>query len=73
MAMGQDNLQEKTPARHSAERSTATDAASAKDEAIALVGEHAQAIDPAVERRVLRKLDLFLLPAMVFGYGIVYW
>lgn len=38
-----------------------------KDVAIKLVGEHAHEIDPAVEKRVLRKIDLFLIPAMVIG------
>lgn len=32
-----------------------------------LLGEEAQPIDPEVERRVLRKIDLFLMPAMVIG------
>ena len=38
-----------------------------KDEAIGLVGEHAQEIDPEVEARVLRKIDWFLIPAMIVG------
>lgn len=38
-----------------------------KDVAIGLVGEHAREYDPAVEARVLRKIDLFLIPAMVVG------
>jgi hypothetical protein len=38
-----------------------------KDVAIGLVGEHAQHIDPAVEARVLRKIDWFLIPAMIVG------
>lgn len=38
-----------------------------KDVAIKLVGEHAQEIDPEVEKRVLRKIDLFLIPAMIVG------
>lgn len=62
---------EKNPARQSAEGSVTTDATSTKDEALALVGEHGHDIDPAIERRVVRKLDLFLLPAMVLGYGLV--
>ena len=37
------------------------------DVALAFVGEHAQAIDADVEKRVLRKIDLFLMPAMVVG------
>lgn len=32
-----------------------------------LVGEEARSIDPSVEKRVLRKIDLFLMPAMVIG------
>ncbi|KAK7716157.1 hypothetical protein SLS64_003309 [Diaporthe eres] len=38
-----------------------------------LVGEEARSIDPSVEKRVLRKIDLFLMPAMVIGYGLVYY
>lgn len=38
-----------------------------KDVAIGLVGEHAQEIDPEVEARVLRKIDWFLIPAMIVG------
>ncbi|KAH8708456.1 hypothetical protein GQ44DRAFT_777144 [Phaeosphaeriaceae sp. PMI808] len=44
-----------------------------KDVAIGLVGEHAQEIDPVVEACVLRKIDLFLIPAMTIGYGLVYY
>ncbi|KAF2735709.1 MFS general substrate transporter [Polyplosphaeria fusca] len=44
-----------------------------KDVAVALVGEHAQHIDPVLEARVLRKIDFFLIPAMVVGYGLVYY
>jgi hypothetical protein len=38
-----------------------------KDVALALVGEHAQPIDPVVEARVIRKIDIFLIPAMIIG------
>ncbi|KAH7114438.1 major facilitator superfamily domain-containing protein [Dendryphion nanum] len=38
-----------------------------------VLGEQAQSIDPEVEKRVLRKIDLYLMPAMVFGYGLVYY
>ncbi|KAH8680726.1 putative MFS transporter [Xylariales sp. PMI_506] len=38
-----------------------------------LIGDEARPIDPEVERRVLRKIDLFLMPAMVIGYGLVYY
>ncbi|KAL5905946.1 hypothetical protein ACKVV7_010339 [Pyricularia oryzae] len=35
--------------------------------------ESAQPIDPEVAKRALRKIDLFLMPAMVIGYGLVYY
>ncbi|RDW63209.1 putative MFS transporter [Aspergillus mulundensis] len=41
--------------------------------AIDALGEEARPIDPEVERRVLRKIDMFLMPAMVIGYGLVYY
>lgn len=44
-----------------------------KDVAIAIVGEHSHEIDPAFEARVVRKIDLFLVPAMFVGYGLVYY
>ncbi|KAL3423659.1 allantoate transport protein [Phlyctema vagabunda] len=44
-----------------------------KDVAIALVGEHRHPIDPTIEARVVRKIDLFLVPIMSFGYGLVYY
>jgi hypothetical protein len=39
------------------------------DEVVAeeVVGEEARVIDPEVEKRVVRKIDLFLMPAMVIG------
>ncbi|KAL4920621.1 major facilitator superfamily domain-containing protein [Aspergillus aurantiobrunneus] len=40
---------------------------------IDVLGEAARPIDPEVERRVLRKIDMFLMPAMVIGYGLVYY
>ncbi|SPQ26862.1 98ac46a9-53b3-4fc8-b764-45c418df2c43 [Thermothielavioides terrestris] len=46
---------------------------SAKDEAMAMVGEQEHAIDPVVVARAVRKIDWFLIPAMIFGYGIVYY
>ncbi len=45
----------------------ASSSASAKDEAIAMVGEQGHSIDPAVAARAVRKIDLFLIPAMIFG------
>ena len=44
-----------------------------QDIAIAIVGEHRQDIDPELEARVVRKIDLFLIPTMIFGYGLVYY
>ncbi|BDD63055.1 hypothetical protein MPDQ_003658 [Monascus purpureus] len=38
-----------------------------------IVGEEARLIDPQEARRVLWKIDLFLIPAMVIGYGLVYY
>jgi hypothetical protein len=40
---------------------------SAKDEAIAMVGEQEHAVDPAVVARAVRKIDWFLIPVMIFG------
>jgi hypothetical protein len=44
-----------------------------KDIALSIVGGHRHAIDAAVEARVVRKIDLFLVPAMFVGYGLVYY
>ncbi|KAL8958508.1 MAG: hypothetical protein Q9193_004452, partial [Seirophora villosa] len=44
-----------------------------KDAGAAIVPHHAVAIDKAAERRVLRKIDLFLIPVMWMGYGLVYY
>lgn len=44
-----------------------------QDVAIAIVGERAQVIDPAMEARVVRKIDIFLIPAMIVMYGLVYY
>lgn len=44
-----------------------------KDAGAAIVPHHAVAIDKAAERRVLRKIDLFLIPVMWVGYGLVYY
>lgn len=38
-----------------------------KDAALALVSDVAQEIDPLVEKRVLRKIDMFFMPAMLIG------
>lgn len=44
-----------------------------KDLAAAIVSDHAQGFDRATERRVLRKIDLYLIPWMWLGYGFVYY
>lgn len=44
-----------------------------KDLAAAIVPERAQHFDDIIERRVLRKIDLFLIPWMWIGYGFVYY
>ncbi|KAL8718785.1 MAG: hypothetical protein Q9225_004117 [Loekoesia sp. 1 TL-2023] len=46
---------------------------SEKDAAAAIVPDHALELDQSAERRVLRKIDLFLLPLMWVGYGLVYY
>lgn len=38
-----------------------------KDDAVAMVGEVQHAIDPVVEARAVRKIDWFLIPAMICG------
>ncbi|KAK1635799.1 allantoate permease [Colletotrichum phormii] len=43
------------------------------DDALAMVGIHSQPYDPAVAARAVRKIDWFLIPAMIFGYGLVYY
>lgn len=46
---------------------TSREIASIATPTMELVGEEARSIDPDVEKRVLRKIDLFLMPAMVIG------
>ncbi|TDZ28517.1 putative transporter [Colletotrichum spinosum] len=43
------------------------------DDALAMVGTHTQHYDPATAARAVRKIDRFLIPAMIFGYGLVYY
>jgi hypothetical protein len=45
----------------------AAQGAHSKDEAIAIVGEEQHAIDPIVAARAVRKIDMFLIPAMIIG------
>jgi hypothetical protein len=70
MAHTQDGAAEHTGAPPAARQDTesgATWVSQEKDVAIGLVGEQAQEIDPEVEARVLRKIDWFLIPAMIVG------
>lgn len=39
----------------------------------ASLGDEARDYDASLEHKVLRKIDLFLMPAMVIGYGLVYY
>lgn len=55
-----------TTTNHEADIASAI-ATSEKDDAMAMVGVERHAIDPEVEARVVRKIDLFLIPAMVIG------
>lgn len=43
-----------------------------KDDAVAMVGEVQHTIDPVVEARAVRKIDLFLIPAMICGCQFVF-
>jgi hypothetical protein len=59
------------PSPHHDTESGAAPTSTDKDIAIGLVGEHAQDIDPETEAKVLRKIDLFLIPAMIVGMSII--
>lgn len=37
------------------------------DDALAMVGEQQRSYDPAIAARAVRKIDWFLMPAMIFG------
>jgi hypothetical protein len=55
------------PNAHPELESNTTPPSQENDVAIGLVGERAQEIDPGVEARALRKIDWFLIPAMIVG------
>lgn len=55
------------PGRPRDPESAASSLAMDKDVAAGLVGDHAREIDPGVEAKVLRKIDWFLIPAMIVG------
>lgn len=48
-------------------------AAAGCDDALAIVGEVPLDVDPVVAARAVRKIDWFLIPAMIVGYGLVYY
>lgn len=52
---------------HETQQTDSEAAVGNKDEAIAIVGEEQHAIDPVVAARAVRKIDLFLIPAMIVG------
>lgn len=43
-----------------------------QDLAVVILGEHLHAIDRAMEARVVRKIDMLLILAMIAGYRLVY-
>jgi len=43
------------------------------DDAAAWVSQTGQDIDPVIEKRVRRKIDLFFMPTFILGYGLVYY
>ncbi len=49
------------------ERPATTVADADKDVAMAMVGEEQHAVDPVVVARAVRKIDRFLIPAMILG------
>lgn len=44
-----------------------------KDVAADIVGTEAQQYDAAIARRIVRKIDLCVIPFLWFGYGLVYY
>jgi hypothetical protein len=44
-----------------------------KDVAATVVPEHAESWDKEVEKRVVRKIDMVLIPWLFIGYGLVYY
>jgi hypothetical protein len=70
-----DSVDEKVPATtpEAIDESVRPTASDQDDVALALVGEQAHDVDAAIEKRVIRKIDRFLIPAMIVGYGMVYY
>ena len=59
--------------RISSNRDDSSIESSEKDLAAAFVSDQAREFDRATEQRVLRKIDLYLIPWMWLGYGFVYY
>ena len=56
-----------------ADLAVSIDTSSEKDLATAIVPDYAQDLSEVISRRVLRKIDLYLIPWMWIGYGFVYY
>ena len=63
---------DKTEATRAGEYNLSTNSLE-KDLAATIAPQQAQVFDPDIERRVLRKIDLWLIPWMWIGYGFVYY
>ncbi|KAF9873048.1 major facilitator superfamily transporter [Colletotrichum karsti] len=71
---GQDSLSDKANGGQSGQSQPDDDKVGViETPTLEAIGEEAWAIDPQAEARVVRKIDLFLMPAMVIGYGLVYY
>lgn len=55
------------------EHTVATVSSDDMDDAATFAGEKSRFIDPAIENRAVRKIDLFFIPTMILGYGLVYY
>jgi hypothetical protein len=58
---------------HDGEKKTPVSSIGEKDAALHVLSEDAQPVDKAIAKRVLRKIDYFFMPAMLIGYGMVYY
>ncbi|KPI44864.1 putative transporter [Cyphellophora attinorum] len=64
------DLNSERPSDNVVHRSTTTGKV---DVAADVVGTEAQQYDAAIERRVIRRIDLFVIPFLWIGYGFVYY
>lgn len=58
---------------HDSKRKRPASSIGEKDAVLHILGEDAQPVDEIIARRVLRKIDYFFMPAMLIGYGMVYY